>query len=225
MTALKGQLWHVILLIALLTGLFLFDLNDPSVSLGSLFGVSSQVWFILAVSSPILHQIYVVVVWRLELHYNTLSKMFGDKGFFFFKIGFTILILSRPVLITLLAFSNSNTIVIDPVIRYLVSGILAFLVCYLFYSVIRYFGMDRAFGMDHFYPEEAKKLPMVKQGIFRYSSNAMYVFGFLVLWIPGVLLQSRSALLVAMFSQIYIWIHYYFTEKPDMKLIYGSLKK
>ena len=62
---------------------------------------------------------------------------------------------------------------------------------------------------------------MVKQGIFRFSSNAMYVFGFFLLWVPGILGQSKAALLVAAFNHLYIWVHYYFTEQPDMEIIYG----
>lgn len=61
---------------------------------------------------------------------------------------------------------------------------------------------------------------MVKRGIFKYSANAMYVFGFLILWVPGILLQSKAAVLLALFNHIYIWVHYYFTELPDMKMIY-----
>ena len=91
---------------------------------------------------------------------------------------------------------------------------------YLFYSVKKYFGMDRAFGIDHFYPEEARNLPFVKKGIFKYTSNGMYTFGFLILWIPGILLQSKAALAIALFNHIFIWAHFYFTEQPDMKIIY-----
>ncbi len=49
----------------------------------------------------------------------------------------------------------------------------------------------------------------------------MYVFGLLIFWIPGLLTASSPALLVALFSHIYIWVHYYSTEKPDMARIYG----
>ena len=48
----------------------------------------------------------------------------------------------------------------------------------------------------------------------------MYKFVFLFLWVPGVLLQSKAALLAALFQHIYIWVHYYFTELPDIKIIY-----
>ncbi len=93
---------------------------------------------------------------------------------------------------------------------------------YLFYSVEKYFGLDRACGMDHFYPEIAKDEPFVKQGIFKYTTNGMYKYGFLVLWIPGILLQSKAAIFIALYSHIYIWIHYYTTELPDIRIIYGE---
>jgi hypothetical protein len=94
------------------------------------------------------------------------------------------------------------------------------LALYLFYSVKKYFSFDRAFGIDHFV--KGYNEPFVKKGIFRYTDNGMYIFGFLVLYIPALLLFSKAALLVAVFNHIYIWAHYFFTEKPDMKIIYKN---
>ena len=88
------------------------------------------------------------------------------------------------------------------------------------YSVFKYFGINRAFGIDHFKPEKYKNRTFVKKGIFKYTPNGMYKFVFLLLWIPGILFQSKAALIAALFQHIYIWIHYYFTELPDMKFIY-----
>jgi protein-S-isoprenylcysteine O-methyltransferase Ste14 len=88
------------------------------------------------------------------------------------------------------------------------------------YSIARYFGFERAFGIDHFDTSYRGK-PLVKKGIFRYTSNGMYVFGLLILWIPGVLFSSLTALAAALFSHIYIWVHYFCTEKPDMNFIYA----
>ena len=122
----------------------------------------------------------------------------------------------------MLALSNRSTLSVDPVLAYLIAGILLIPSVYLFYSVQKYFGMDRAFGIDHFHPEELKNTPFVRQGIFKYSSNAMYVFGFMILWIPGLLLMSKAAILVAVFNHIYIWVHYYFTELPDIRLFIKS---
>ena len=48
----------------------------------------------------------------------------------------------------------------------------------------------------------------------------MYVFGFLVLWSIALFLRSEPALIAALFNHAYIWVHYYFTERPDMNIIY-----
>lgn len=92
---------------------------------------------------------------------------------------------------------------------------------YLFHSVRKYFGFRRAYGIDHF-DESYRALPFVKQGIFKYTGNAMYVAGFLILWTPGLLLLSTAALLAALFNHLYIWVHYYCTELPDIRRIYGA---
>jgi hypothetical protein len=91
---------------------------------------------------------------------------------------------------------------------------------YLTYSLKRYFGFRRAFGIDHF--ETAYAIaPMVRQGIFRFTDNGMYVYGFLLIWIPAFVWQSAGALVAAAFSHLYIWVHYYVTERPDMQHIYS----
>ena len=87
-------------------------------------------------------------------------------------------------------------------------------------SVKRYFGFKRAFGVDHFDPSY-RSVPFVKKGIFRFTGNGMYTFGFFLLWIPGLWYASISALCVALFNHLYIWVHYYSTELPDIKRIYG----
>ncbi len=218
---LKGQIGHFSILFLLLMGLCYLYHADPSMEKGAVFGVSTRAWFIVSVCIPVVHQFYVMVLWRLELFHKTISRTFGNSGFFYFKVGFTLLILLRPVSIIILALSNSDSMAINPIVRYLGALILVLPGIYLGYSIKRYFGIDRAFGKDHFYPNEAKDWPLVNQGIFKYASNSMYVFGFMALWVPGLVLESKAALAVAFFSHVYIWVHYYFTEKPDMELIYG----
>ncbi|MCP4978181.1 MAG: hypothetical protein GY931_18690 [Maribacter sp.] len=220
MKIVKYQLWHFLLLVALLAFLYNYACVDPVILQGELWGISTLTWFVLAILSPIVHQLYVLLCWRYELYYNSVSNFFGKKGFGLYKKGFAFLILSRPITIILLAISNAFTLPINTLLSYVLSGILLIPGIYLFYSIKKYFGFDRAFGIDHFYPEKFKNEPMVKRGIFKYSANAMYVFGFLILWVPGILLQSKAAVLLALFNHIYIWVHYYFTELPDMKMIY-----
>jgi hypothetical protein len=217
----KHQQWHILILAALLGLLYFYVRKDPTALSGELWGISAVNWYIITLLSPIIHQVYVLLCWRYELHYKGLSRWWGKSAFKLYKIGFAILILSRPTTITLLAIANRNTLEIAPEMTYALSGILILPAIYLFYSVKTYFGMDRAFGIDHFYPEEYHNKPFVKQGIFKYTSNGMYIFGFLILWIPGLLFLSKAALLLALFNHVYIWVHYYFTELPDMKAIYN----
>jgi len=92
---------------------------------------------------------------------------------------------------------------------------------YTFYSTLRYFGIRRAMGGDHF-RKKYQKMPLVRKGAFKYSRNAMYLFGFFILYAIAMLFASLPALLVALFQHTYIWVHYHCTEKPDMALIFGE---
>ena len=216
----KHQQWHILILGGLLFTLCSYLETDTTVLNGDLWGISTLTWATFAILAPIIHQCYVLVCWRSELHYQGLSRLFGKNGFKFYKTGFSILAFSRPVLIVLLAISSSMTLSVNPTFSYVLSGLLLIPAVYLFYSVKKYFGFDRAFGIDHFYPEEYRLKPFVDQGIFKYTRNGMYTFGFFLMWVPGFLLQSKAALLLALFSHLYIWVHYYFTELPDIKMIY-----
>ena len=196
--------------------------SDTTILTGDLWGINTRCWLVLAIASPIIHQLSVLLCWRTELFHKSISGIFGEHGFKLYKVGFTILILSRVITIILLAVSNAGTVEMNPTYSYLLSGILVVPAVDLFYSVVKYFGMDRAFGIDHFHPDEARNKPFVKQGIFKYTDNGMYAYGFLLLWIPGLLWFSKAALLVALFNHIYIWVHYYATELPDIKRICGA---
>ena len=217
----KQQHWHLLFLVVLLLGLIYVIQIDEDILKGQLWGISTFYWFIIAIATPIIHQIYVLICWRLELHYHSLTKIFGRKAFPLYKAGFSILFGSRLITIILLAISNQQTADISPLFSYILSAALLIPAIYLFYSVKKYFGMDRAYGIDHFDPEKVKKTPFVDKGIFRFTSNAMYTFGFFLLWIPGVILQSEAALFAALFNHLYIWVHYYFTELVDIREIYG----
>ncbi|HMB99644.1 MAG TPA: methyltransferase, partial [Flavobacteriaceae bacterium] len=120
-----------------------------------------------------------------------------------------------------LSISNKDTLHLKVYIKYVILTIIGLISFYAFYSVIRFFGTSRAAGLDHF-DVEVRKLPLVKKGIFKYTSNGMYTYAFLAVYLPGLFYQSKAAILVALFSHLYIWIHYYTTELPDMKYIYGS---
>ena len=215
----EGQLLHILLLAALLLPVVLLS-QEPAVVEGQLWGLSAATWLWLTVAAAILHQGYVWLVWRLELHAGTVSRAFPDKGFRLFTAGFKLLGLGRWSVVPL-AVANRGTLELPGVVQWGVSALFVLLSGYLFYSVLRYFGMDRGMGLDHFDPA-AREWPLVEEGIFRYTANGMYVFGFLALWVPGLFLESAGALLAAGFQHAYIWVHFHCTEKPDMEHIYGD---
>ncbi len=219
----RYQFWHLLFIVISIAALQIFITRNGNITNGVLWGISTKTWFWLAIAVPIFHQIYVWIIWRLELYRNTFTSRYGlSKAFKMYVIGFSLLIISRLVFIIILALSNQNSLSIDPLFAYLTAGAITPVIIYLFYSVKKYFDMDRAYGIDHF--DKNYNEPFVKGGIFRFTKNGMYLYGLMILYLPGLLLLSKAALLVALFNHIYIWIHYYCTERPDMKVIYGSKK-
>lgn len=217
----KYQFWHLLILVALLVVIGIVATSSPDVLLGSFWNLSTRFWFWLAIAVPIIHQIYVLLIWRFELYQRTFSKRFGvSKAFRIYSAGFSFLFVSRLIVIIFLSLSSKNTLSIDPAIPYGLVILITPVVIYLFYSVKKFFTIERAYGIDHF--DENYNEPYVKQGIFKYTDNGMYVFGLMVLYLPGLLLFSKAAILVALFNHAYIWVHYYFTERPDMIEIYGK---
>ncbi len=218
----EGQLAHALLLAALLV-LAIWAARIEGAMEGALFGVSTLVWFVLVLADTVIHQLFVVIAWRLELHGKRLTGWFGgtERAFGFFAAVFAVLFGARFVLITLLAIANRGSLGLEPWIGYVLAAVVAVPAAYLFYSVRTYFGFRRAFGIDHFDPDAARDWPLVREGIFKFTSNGMYVFGIGALWIPGLALQSTAGLVAAAFSHAYIWVHYFTVEKPDMRRIYG----
>ncbi len=192
-----------------------------SMANGSLWGWGTPTWYWLTAAVPMVHQAYVMVVWRWQLTVQGPTRLLGDKAFPLYGVGFMILFVLRLVTIVLLALSNSGSLQANPFVLDVLIVVVSVLSLYVLYSVGRYFGLRRALGADHFDPAY-RGAPLEKRGAFRYVDNAMYVAGLMVLYLPGLLWASSAALLLAGFNHAYVWIHYLTTEKPDMQVIYGS---
>jgi len=216
----EKQFQHLIALLVLLTGVYIIS-RTQGFQTGQFLGLSSLNWLWISIAVPIIHQVYALFAWRGQLHYNLMKGIFGERAFLVWGITFFIIFAARPISVIGLAIANRYTVPFSPWIGMVLAIICTPPVIYLGYSIHKFFGFERALGIDHFEPEESKEKPFVRQGIFRWTPNAMYKFGFLGLWIPGLLLLSKAALLSAMFSHIYIWVHFYFTELPDIRHIYG----
>jgi len=216
----EKQLQHASLLVLLLAGLA-WIAGGEGFTQGSYLGVSTKAWFWWSIAFPVIHQVWVVACWRAELHHQWLTRYLGDWGFRIYAAGFALLSAGRFATIIPLAIANQDTVPVDPRVLDGVGVVVAIPTIYLFYSVARFFGFRRALGADHFDPSY-RELPLVRQGIFRFTRNSMYTFGFGAIWLPGLFYASQAALLSALFSHLYIWVHYFCTELPDMRRIYSA---
>ncbi len=215
----EKQALHYIFLGFLLAGVLAFARGN--VLTGQLWGIGTPIWLMLAIAVPIVHQICVWFVWRVELHHQLWTRWFGEKSFLIYGVGFMLLFIARPLTLIALAISNRGTLPLNPLLAYLLAALLLVPSLSALVSVGKYFGLKRALGIDHFDPAY-RKIPFIRQGIFKYTSNGMYKFAFLLLWVVGLLFLSEAALLAAAFSHLYIWVHYYCTELPDIRRIYDS---
>ena len=169
-----------------------------------------------AVAFPVVHQVFVWLAWRLELQSSSISKTIGFRGYlalFFLLFG------GRFISLLTLAWMDRGSLRFPILPQAILTTLFALLGLYTMYSVKRYFGMVRAAGADHFDPRY-RDMPFVKDGIFRFTRNGMYLYGFLLFWTIAVGFNSGAAFTVAAFSHIYIWVHFYATEKPDMDFLY-----
>lgn len=212
-----GQWLHAIGLIVLATlaGLAWWKLGPLE---GAFLGLSADAWFWLSLAVPVVMQVFVWVCWRLELvHDKAVSRSIGFGGFF---AGFMICLFGRFLAVLGLAIANRETLGMHLAVRVTLATVSLLLAAWTGYSLIRYFGLKRASGADHF-EERYRKMPLVDKGIFRYTKNGMYGPGFLGLWGLAVAFDSVGALLASAFGHAYICVHHLATEKPDMDSIYG----
>ena len=211
----KHQIWHLggtILLFYI--GAQLVDLDANT---NTFLGISALNWFMIAMSVPIIHQAYVWICWRSELCWQSISNTIGFKGY---VIIFFILIISRLSAIVL-CFIDYGSLYKPELWTWILSIILFIPGAYTMYSVKKYFGFLRAAGEDHFDPKY-KDMPFEKRGIFKWSPNAMYVFGIGIPFAFAVATGSESMFIVAIYTYISIWLHYFCTEKEDFKVIYKA---
>ena len=211
----KNQIWHLGGTIVLFyVGIQFVDFNN---STKTFLGTSASSWFMIAMSIPIIHQAYVWICWRSELCWKLISNTIGFKGY---VILFFILIISRLSAIVL-CFVDYGSLYKPGWLAWLLGLILFIPGAYTMYSVKKYFGFLRAAGADHFDPKY-KDLPFENRGIFRWTPNAMYIFAIGIPFSFAVATGSQSMFVVAIYTYISIWLHYFCTEKPDIAEIYSN---
>lgn len=196
-------------------------MSIPIGNRGELWGVSSTGWLIITLANSVAHQFYVWLCWRAELHYRWLTRIFGVRAFNVYLLIFVLFLCGRLFLQVVLSWSNRGTLEIQSWIAYTIAVVLCIPLLALVHAQARYFGIQRAAGLDHFAHKQTE-MQLVRKGIYRVCPNAQYAFGFLILWIPAILLGSFAGFVAAGFSHAMIWVHYWCTEKPDIRHIYTS---
>jgi len=211
----RHQIWHLCGTILLFyIGTQMVDLEGNT---NAFLEISALNWFMIAMSIPLIHQAYVWICWRSELCWQSISNTIGFKGY---VIIFFILIISRLSAIVL-CFIDYGSLYKPGLLAWILSIILFIPGAYTMYSVKKYFGFLRAAGADHF-DSKYKDMPFEKRGIFKWSPNAMYVFAIGIPFAFAVATGSQSMFVVATYTYISIWLHYYCTEKEDFKVIYKN---
>ena len=211
----KHQIWHLGGTIVLFyIGSQFVDLKNNT---NTFISISTLSWFMIAMSMPLIHQIYVWLCWRSELCWKLISKTIGFKGYVFF---FFILIISRLSAIVL-CFLDYGSLYTPGSFAWSLAVVIFIPGIYTMYSVKKYFGFLRAAGADHFDPKY-RDLPFERRGIFKWSPNAMYTFAIGIPFGFAVATGSQSMFVVAIYTYISIWLHYFCTEKEDFKVIYGN---
>jgi hypothetical protein len=186
-------------------------------------------WYVISITIPVLHQLVVWFCWRLQLTHAFLTRIFGKYDLTVWGAVFLPLLAMRMISLVIVGSLDSNSItsiIQRPLLMVTAARWLLIFACMLpaaygIWSVIRYFGLIRALGADHF-RSEYRSMPLETRGAYRFSDNVMYSMVFLLFWAPALILDSPLALISASFQHAYIWVHYYCTEEPDMRVIYGS---
>jgi len=211
----KNQIWNLggnVVLFYMCTKLVDLESNT-----NTFLGIGVLNWFIISISVPLIHQGYVWICWRAELCWKSISNTIGFKGYIFI---FFVLIISRLSAIVL-CFIDYGSLYTPRWSVWILAIIIFIPAFYTMYSVKKYFGFLRAAGADHFDPKY-RDMPFEKRGIFKWTPNAMYVFAIGIPFAFAVATGSKSMFIVAIYTYISIWLHYFCTEKEDFKVIYRN---
>lgn len=214
-----GQFQHLLLLACLLPGVLF--LASASLEHTLWMGVSGKTWLYSLLIVIVLQQVIGWLVLRSQLCFSFLSRTFGKYDMLIWSLIFIPLLLLRFLLTLAVGFADAGSLTQYRSLQITLGILLLIPTFYTFWSISKYFGWARALGGDHF-RQKYREMPIVNQGAFRYSSNAMYTYAFFAFWAVALLTGSAAALAVALFQHAYIWVHWYCTEEPDMRIIYGS---
>jgi hypothetical protein len=220
----KNQGYHLLIWVILGGVLYFESRQFVDGKSGLVWGWSGFTWVVFSWVLAALHQGWIWFFWRMELYKKAISGRFGDRGFAMFRVGFGMLILTRLFTVIPISMATPDSLSMP---HWLSLGFIVITTPFIIwgmYCVVAYFGMTRAFGADHFF-ESYRGGTLERRGIFKYIPNSMYTVVLLALYHPGFLLNSRLGLITALAHHLFVWTHYFCTERPDMKEIYSPQAK
>ncbi len=196
-------------------------LAAPALGDGAWLGLTDTSWFALCLGIAVVHQVYIWIAWRSQLGWKVFTRVFGGGDFAVYNAIFFPLLILRPLLVAATSVADAGSLRLPTGLTLSLGAFLSVPALYTGWSVGRYFGFARAAGGDHF-RRRFREMPLVHQGAFAWTPNAMYTLAFLGLWSIALVARSHAALVAALFQHGYIWVHYLCTEEPDMEMLYGS---
>ena len=215
----EGQAQHLLLAIVLTAGAV--SLLEGAQDAPRLLGLNAQGWAMLSIVLALIHQAVVAVVFRLQLHRNLFTRLFGDNDMKIWAMIFLPLLIARPVSLIMTGWADTVPITGFRSLEIILSLPLLALAGWAMHSTLVHFTIPRALGGDHF-REELRALPKVTGGVFNHTDNGMYGVVFLGLWGIALLFGSWNALVLALFQHAYIWVHMYCTEAPDLQHMHAQ---
>lgn len=111
------QIWSLFAVLILVPITWSFAI--PVMGEGPWMGITDITWFWFAVGVPIVHQVVVWIVFRGQLGWGFLTKLFGKYDLLVWAIVFLPFLIARVIIILGLARSSSNTLALPQSIAFL----------------------------------------------------------------------------------------------------------
>lgn len=216
---LKNQGYHLLTYLVVGAVLYVAVVQFPQGD-RRIWGLSAREMILLSWLFAGLHQGWIAFFWRMEYYLGKIRAWFGQAGFTIYRIGFVTFASVRLLLLIPISMATAGTASLPGELAVALIVASTPFILWAGYSVHAYFGVNRAFGADHFDPAY-RGGRLETRGVFKYIPNAMYTVVLLVIYHPGLLWDSGPGLVAAAAHHALVWTHYFCTEKPDMQEIYG----
>lgn len=188
---------------------------------GRIWGHTTGEWVALSWIFAGIFQAWIAFFWRMELYGRWVTNKMGKTGFILHQAGYAVLGLIRFVLLIPICISTKNTLPITPLVSIAIIVLTTPPILWGLYSAAVHFGFTRAAGADHFI-RRYREGGFEKKGLYKYVPNVMYTVVLFGLYHAGLFWFSTLGLIVAAAHHVFVWVHYFCTERPDIREIYGE---